>query len=47
MGAELIIMGVSAAISGYSAYKANQKAKGMQAMSEEICELVQVLLIGK
>ena len=35
MGAELIIMGVSAAISGYSAYKANQKAKGMQAMSEE------------
>jgi len=35
MGAELIIMGISAAASGYQAYKANQKAKGMQAMSEE------------
>ena len=35
MGAELIIMGVSAAVSGYSAYKAQQHAKGMQAMSED------------
>ena len=35
MGVELIIMGVMAAASLYQTYKANQAAKGMQAMSED------------
>ena len=42
MGIEIILAVGSMAMAGYQAYKANQQAKGMQAMSEEQYEQSQI-----